>query len=294
VSLVASKLHARLENSCRPRTCLPGIATDRRAHLLVEREHPGVVGAADKVPCVRGVAVAVEIDVGQLGCPFRGEEDHPVDDAALDQRGLLTAADVGRMAVEVEVQGRPTALVEDPAHVGDRHHRLQALPSFSSEPLREDEPFIVSVGGAIGRCPDGNRRIHRMDRTIDDDSAILLNMSGPQDQVRVCAEVLVGSNIQAALAGARRIEDPDVVDRSPSVVTARLDHAQCGRRIYRRQQAILFQSVTDGGGWALRTGAAHEVKHGVGPYSAAATTMHTCSEYAHIARRTTWPTRPTA
>src|SRR5689334_9339151 len=90
-----------------------------------------------------------------------------------------------------------------------------AQPGFCSERLREDEPLVARVGGAIGPFPHGNRRIHRGSAIVDDDRAILLDMSGPQQQAGMRVEVLIGSDRETARAGARRIEGPEIAHRAP-------------------------------------------------------------------------------
>src|SRR5687768_6357557 len=60
--------------SIRPRPGPPGVGPDRAAHLLVEGEHPGVVGAADQVDLGQArPEVAPDEAVGELARPFRGE-----------------------------------------------------------------------------------------------------------------------------------------------------------------------------------------------------------------------------
>jgi len=98
---------------------------------------------------------------------------------------------------------------------------------------------------------------------IKHDGAILLDTSGPQDQVGMRAEIPIGSNRESAVTGAGRIEDSEIAHRATGVATARLDHAEGGRCIHRREQAILFEGMTDGNGWDPRTESTHEVEHGL-------------------------------
>jgi len=139
------------------------------------------------------------------------------------------------------------------------------------------------MGGTIRSYPHQDRRIDRDGALVKHHCAILLDTTGPQHHLGMRAQIPIRANHESALAGARRIEDPEEAHAAPGVATAQLDHAEDGRRTYRREQTILFEGMPDGRGWDSWTESAHEVKHWMGPFSAGATTMHTRGGHVRIA-----------